>query len=219
MNVLVVAAHPDDEVLGCGATIYKHVSNGDSVSVCVLADGEGSRGVPPSENKRLAQFAKAMLLLGVKHFETCALEDQRLETYGMPLLSQRVSAFVNHMPADPEVVYTHWRGDLNWDHRLTAEAVLLATRFEKLPSVRSVFGFEVPESTSLGDPAFRPSAYVSLTEMHLLKKKASLSCYEGERRNPPHARSEPNILSQAVVRGAECGRHYAEAFHVYKDIR
>ena len=216
--VAVIAAHPDDEVLGCGATLAQLVDVGVQVSVLFLSTGEGARA--ETDDPARQQAAKAALsCLGVAGAETARFPDNQFDTVALLDIVKRVEAFLD--ANRPQTVLTHFAGDLNVDHRLTAQAVVTACR----PGVRfapaSLLSFEVPSSSEWnldpGSPRFRPSVYVDATS-GMARKLAALAAYEAEMRPFPHPRSEEGVTALAKVRGTEAGVTMAEGFELLRSI-
>jgi LmbE family N-acetylglucosaminyl deacetylase len=225
-RVLVIAAHPDDEVLGAGGTLARHVRAGEEVVVLILGEGVTSRfptreEAPAADLDRLrADARRANARLGVKDVRFGGLPDNRFD--GLELLD--VVAVVEKVIQEvaPEVLYTHHPGDLNVDHQITFRAVLTATRPLPGAAVREVCCFEVPSSTEWSfarvGPAFVPNLFVDITET-LDQKVAALECYTGEVRPAPHPRS-PEVLRAAAVRwGSVVGRSAAEPFEIVRSLR
>lgn len=218
---MVVAAHPDDEVLGCGGTIARHASEGDEVHVVFMADGVTARG--DSEQKSLERrneaAENAARLLGVAKLHFLGLPDNRLDS--LPLLDI-VQPLENHIRlVQPEVIYTHHHGDLNVDHRLTHQAVITACRPQPGFSAREIFAFEVCSSTEWQNPLvqpFTPNVFVDIGK-YADTKRAALLAYEDEMRPEPHSRSINNVIRLAALRGNSVGVAYAEAFMLVRCIR
>lgn len=216
MRVLCVAAHPDDEVLGCGGTLARHATAGDEVSVCIVAEGLTSRGpeAGPADLARLAdQARRADALLGVGDTRLLGLPDNRLDELPRLEVIRPIEAVLAELR--PEVVYTHAAGDLNIDHQIVHEAVLTACRPVPGQGVRRILCFEVPSSTEwrgAGSAApFVPNWFVDIGAT-LAAKRAALAIYAGEMRPWPHARSVEACEHLARWRGAGVGVEAAEAF-------
>jgi len=217
----VVAAHPDDEVLGMGGTIARHTACGDAVHVVFLGDGVSSRGNVEKalleERKSCALRACKILGANVLSFE--ALPDNQFDS--VPLLSVVKTVEEVKKATDPQVIYTHHAGDLNIDHRVVCQAVL--TAFRPLPS--ETFGeiraFEVNSSTEWGGRGglepFVPDTYVDISP-YLSKLEESCRCYSKEIRKDPHARSMEAVRYSAFRRGREVGVYAAEAFMTLRRI-
>ena len=222
MNVLVVAAHPDDEILGGGATFARLAREGHSVHLAVLGEGLTSRG--ETSGKELEELhgaqTAAAFAVGANGHSQHGLPDNRFDTVALLDVVQVVEKLIEHHA--PEAIYTHHAGDLNVDHRITAQAVLTATRQMEGTSVREVLAFEVPSSTewTLGqiDPVFTPNVFVDVTET-LEAKFEALECYASEMRPYPHPRSREAIEAIAKRWGSVAGCHAAEAFQLVRSVR
>ena len=218
--VLVVAAHTDDEVLGCGGTIAKHVAEGDTVFAVFLADGVSSRQ-DISENEqadRNIAACRAHEILGIKKSFMLGFPDNSMDSVPFLDVVQALELIV--LKIKPEIVYTHHHGDLNVDHRITHQAVLTACRPQPDTSVREIYSFEIMSSTEWNSPKyerFSPCAYVDITN-YLDRKIAALSAYEYEMRPFPHSRSVEHLKILARHRGATVGIDAAEAFDVCRMI-
>lgn len=233
--ILIVAAHPDDEVLGCGGSIARHAQTDHEVYLIIMADGVTSRSYNPDYAiprekeielnkidiaKRKNETMKSSMLLGIQteHIYHLNLADQRLDQYPLLDLAKRIEKIKKNI--QPEIVYTHFWNDLNLDHRLTFQAV--ATAFRPGPKQQNVsfYQFEVPESTYLSVPhrrsAFIPDHFVDISHTLDLKLKA-LEIYESERREYPDMRSSRFIKELAQERGKIKNFKYAEAFLELKD--
>ncbi len=221
MNVLVIAAHPDDDVLGCGGAVARHAAAGDTVETVIVAEGATSRagaGEATPETLRAAA-AKAAGILGIAPPRFLGLRDNRLDSVDLLDIVQALEAVIAEV--EPTLVYTHHGGDLNIDHRIVFEAALTACRPVPGAPVNRFYCFETLSSTewaapSIG-PSFRPQRYVGIAET-LPAKLAALECYQVEMRDFPHARSIEAIEAQARSRGAQAGLAAAEAFEVIREL-
>lgn len=223
MTVLVIAAHPDDEALGCGGTMARHAAAGEAVHVLFLADGVGARdGSGASAEalaRRTAAAAAACQALGAMAPRSAGFPDNRLD--GVDLLD--VVKVIEEMVKDiePQTIYTHHGGDLNVDHRRVHEAVLTACRPQPGTSVRAIYAFEVPSSTEWSSPqthaAFVPNRFVDISAFIDAKRKA-LEAYDEEMRPFPHARSMEGVEALARVRGVAVGVEAAEAFTLIREV-
>jgi LmbE family N-acetylglucosaminyl deacetylase len=221
-SVLVVTAHPDDDVLGCGGTIAKLAANGALVHVVFLADGVFSRdGESRSEElkARRAAAKKACDILGVKSVSFGDLPDNRMDTVALLDITLEVERHIlEHRPA---TVFTHHAGDVNIDHRRTLDAVVIACRPQLGHPVRSILSFEVPSSTEWqlpgNAPVFEPNWFVDISAT-LNKKMAALDAYTDELRDWPHPRSRRGVEYLARWRGATVGVDAAEAFVLGRHI-
>jgi N-acetylglucosamine malate deacetylase 1 len=194
-SALIVVAHPDDEVLGCGGTIAKLANEGTLVHVVFLADGISSR-----ENGTTLQFDQlkarrvaaktACDILGVRSVSFGDFPDNRMDTVAMLDITQNIE---RHISANsPKTVITHHSGDVNVDHRRTLEAVITACRPQVGHPVKSILSFEVPSSTEWQfpgfAPAFQPNWFVDISST-IDRKMEALNAYAVELRSWPHPRS------------------------------
>jgi len=219
-KVLVVAAHPDDEVLGCGATIAKYIHDGDEVHVVILAEGltardaTRDRAVREDELSELTQMAhKAHAILGSNSLVLHNFPDNRMDSIDRLDVTKVVESFVKKY--EPNIIYTHHAGDVNIDHRRVHEAVVTACRPMQDCPVRTILFFEIASSTewqpSGSAPYFMPNWFVDVTSTLSLKIQA-LHAYAPEMREFPHPRSFKGLEVLAQWRGAMVGMHAAEAF-------
>jgi LmbE family N-acetylglucosaminyl deacetylase len=221
-KIVVIAAHPDDETLGAGGAMAKHVASGDSVSVLILGEGIASRkqhGEDYAKEKDLLRrdSRSALADLGVKDVIFLDFPDNSFDTVPLLELTRSVEKFVSEK--GPEVVYTHHWGDLNVDHRRTFEAVLTACR---PPSgVKRLLSFEVPSSTEWQAQtpanAFMPNLFVDISGS-IEKKMKALEAYGGEMREYPHPRSPEGVRALAMYRGSQAFLEHAEAFEIIRHI-
>ena len=223
MTVLVVAAHPDDEALGCGGTIARHAAAGDDVVVVFIADGVTSRAPDEDRSAELVRRQEAAraaaAILGVRDVRFGDLPDNRLDTVPLLSVAQAVEAVVREV--GPTTIYTHFAHDLNVDHRLVHEAVITAVRPQPGAAVTTVLTFETPSSTEWRAPGvgtpFAPDWFVDITDTLDLKLRA-LDAYAEEMRPWPHPRSREAIAHLAHWRGSTVGRIAAEAFVLARHI-
>lgn len=220
-KVLVIAAHPDDEILGCGATIAKRIRQGDSVHTTIMAEGITSRDVVRDSGKRasdLSQLAIAAKLaneiLGVHSLELLNFPDNRMDSIDrLDIIKAVETIFVVHQP---DIVYTHHANDLNIDHRRVHDAVITACRpHPGQHVVRQLLFFEVPSSTewqmAYSAPPFQPNWFEDISDS-LAFKLLALEAYHSEMRTWPHPRSLEAVSYLAKWRGACIGTEAAEGF-------
>lgn len=223
--ILVVAAHPDDEVLGCGGTVARMAGEGREVHVLLLADGETSRVAGRSADiKRKMQTRKqaaqtACTILGCASLEVLQMPDNRLDSVDRLEIVQQIEAPVRrHKPA---TVLTHHAGDVNIDHRVVHDAVIAACRPQPGHAVKRLLFFEVPSSTEWRPPMsaepFNPNWFFDISTTLATKLKA-LEAYEAELRPFPHPRSLQAVSALAQWRGASVGVPAAEAFVLGREI-
>ncbi len=226
MNILVIAAHPDDEVLGCGGTIARESAH-HAVQIAILGEGASSRhdrrSDAPADDLQIlrADALAAAKIIGATGVELAGLADNRFDE--LPLLDvvKTVEQWIRRY--EPDVIYTHHPGDLNVDHGVTFRAVLTATRpGTHSRTVKEIYAFEVPSSTEWAfgriGPAFRPNVFVDVTAT-LDTKIAAMQCYRTEARPSPHPRSPEALRALAAHRGSAAGVVFAEAFDVIRVIR
>ena len=219
-TVLVIAAHPDDEVLGCGGTLARLAAEGCAVHILLMADGETSRtagagqmNIPGRLTARNAAASAACKILGCTSVEALDLPDNRLDGVELLDVIKHVETFVQRF--QPSVVLTHHAGDVNIDHRVVHDAVISACRPQPGHPVKELLFFEVPSSTEWRPPSsaepFNPNWFVDISAT-LAKKLEALQAYDTELRAFPHPRSLKAVTALAQWRGATTGVDAAEAF-------
>jgi LmbE family N-acetylglucosaminyl deacetylase len=217
-KVLVVAAHADDEALGCGGTLARHSGNGDTVDVVFVADGVTGRGDEKLE-KRHASALKACSILGANKPVFLDFPDQKLDTLSFLQIMQAIEPLIERI--GPTIIYTHHGGDLNLDHRIVHQAVLTALRPMPSSIYKAIYAFEVSSSTEWASSAigegFRPDHFVGI-ETTIDRKMEALRAYGQEMRDFPHSRSYDAVRALAVVRGSSVGLPSAEGFVTLKSI-
>lgn len=221
MNSLIIAAHPDDEVLGCGGLIALRAAAGDNVSVLVLGEGITSRKnldtahVKQQLERLHSQCDKAGKFLGARRVVNCDFPDNRFDSVALLEIVHAIETVVDSIK--PQEVFVQHGGDLNIDHQITFKAAMTAVRPMADSPVMSLYAYEVASSTEWSfqrfSPVFRPSMFVDISSVLDIKIEA-MAMYEGERRPFPHPRSEKAILAQAVKWGTTVGFGAAEAFEV-----
>ena len=219
-SVLVVAAHADDEVLGCGATIKKHVDGGDQVTVIFMTDGVGSRTAGSSQvSQRNQAKEKALQVLGVDNSYQYDFPDNAMDSVPLLEVVQAIECVIDRVK--PQIIYTHFHGDLNVDHRICFDAVMTATRPVPNQSVKEIYGFEVLSSTEWQikpDVAFAPQIYVDVSDC-FEDKILALKAYHDEMRDSPHSRSFEHVKILGKHRGHIVGVKFAEAFLTYRILK
>ncbi|MBI5485465.1 MAG: PIG-L family deacetylase [Deltaproteobacteria bacterium] len=225
-RVLVVAAHPDDEVLGCGATIAKYVRNGDEVHVLILAEGATSRDAERNREERGAELSElaeaahmAKDILGVTSLSLHDFPDNRMDSIDLLDIVKVIECHIEK--TRPEIILTHHTGDVNIDHRRIHEAVVTACRPTPSLSVHTLLFFEVSSSTEWqppgSAPVFAPNWFEDISETVSLKLQA-LEAYHMEMRPWPHSRSVDAVNHLARWRGASVGVEAAEAFVLGRNL-
>jgi LmbE family N-acetylglucosaminyl deacetylase len=218
-QVLVIAAHPDDEVLGMGGTIALHTARGDAVRVLVVTDGSSTQ-YPGDEDIRARkeeEARRAAVELGVEDYVHLDHPDMRLDTLQHVEVNRIVEEHVRELA--PSVVYTV-QPDVNNDHRVLFDSVAVATRSIPGQPVRRLLTY-APTSSTEWTPAavnwFVPNWYVDVTQT-IERKVAAFAYYETERRDYPHPRSERAIRATAEYHGTVCGCEYAEPFVLVRGL-
>lgn len=223
-SILILAAHPDDEVLGCGGTIAKLADQGAIVHVAFLADGVFSRvGDAVAQQKevhvRRAAAKKACDILRVKSVSFGEFSDNRMDTVALLDITKVLEELIAEHK--PEVVFTHHAGDVNIDHRCIHEAVVTACRPQRGHPVKTLLCFEVPSSTEWqlpgSAPVFAPNWFVDISDT-IERKLAALDAYATELRDWPHPRSLQGVDHLARWRGATVGVDAAEAFMLGRQL-
>jgi N-acetylglucosamine malate deacetylase 1 len=224
-TIAVIAAHPDDEVLGCGATIARHAAAGEEVHILIVSEGATSRDGVRSRAKVQVQLSdlaasarKAHAILGSASLEMLAFPDNRMDSVDLLDVVKPMEAFLDKVC--PETLYTHFPADLNIDHRIVSEAVQIACRPLPGSRLKQLLMFEIASSTEwrVASPvSFSPNYFVEISATLEIKKQA-LSAYAAEIRPWPHARSLEAVEALAKWRGASVGVMAAEAFVLGRGI-
>lgn len=227
MNILVVAAHPDDELLGVGGTIAKHVEAGDTVYALILGEGQTSRFDRREDaGTRIVEELHGNTLeadrqVGIKETYFENFPDNRFDSVALLDIVKAVEKRVRELK--PEIIYTHHRGDLNVDHQITYKAVLTATRPMADCPVKEIYAFETVSSTewnfAYGEDQFAPNMFVRLTEEQFGKKLDGMKKYETELCEYPHPRSLEMLRAVAKRWGGVVGANYVEAFETVRIVR
>lgn len=228
MNVLVFAPHPDDEVLGCGGTIARNIAEGHDIYVCVVTSGH-----PPiyERDYKIAQengwphiqypdIMKAHKLLGIKDTFFLQYPTVMLETVPRYELNGKINELIQKIK--PEVVFIPHFGDMQRDHTLVSESVMVAVRPKYEGTVRYVYSYETLSETEWNIPhatnAFIPNTYVNI-EPYLEKKKEAMRCFTTQLCDFPNPRSIEAVEALAKLRGSTMGVKAAEAFSLIREYR
>ena len=225
-KILIIAAHPDDEVLGCGGTMAKWANEGAEVYALIMAEGATSRDKTRDRESRNVDLAhlglaaqKASDLLGIASVELLSYPDNRMDSVDLLDVVKSVEDRIKKI--NPDTVVTHHSADLNIDHQVIHEAVMAACRPQPGHPVKRILSFEVPSSTEWQSPTFGnsfiPNWFEDISDTLELKIRA-LEAYETEMREWPHARSIKAVEHLARWRGASIGREAAEAFILERAI-
>jgi LmbE family N-acetylglucosaminyl deacetylase len=219
-QVLVIAAHPDDEVLGLGGTIARHVSSGDQVTIALIAD-VGTARYEEATIQALRRCAlQAASQLGVSDVRFAGLADQKLDTLPILEITQWIEGVMQDV--QPRIIYTHHRGDINCDHRVVHEATLTAARPYSAPYVERILCYETPSATEWAGPylenCLMPNVYVDITD-YIESKLSAISAYTTELCPFPHPRSAEALRARATYWGSVMGVAAAEPFMLAREIQ
>jgi len=217
MRILVIAPHPDDEVLGCGGTIGRLSCEGNTITLCIV-----TKPYPPDWSteyieKKAVEIEKSNKKLGISHTIFLGFPTVKLDTVPQKDLNDSLSKVISD--EKPDIVFIPHNGDLNKDHRIVHEAALVATRPICSSPVKKILAYETLSETEWGHSIaqFRPGVYIDITGF-IEQKKDAMQLYETELNAAPHPRSLELISALATKRGSEIGVEYAEAFMLIREI-
>ena len=223
-KILIIAAHPDDEVLGCFGTIARLIQEGHEAYTLILGEGKTSRDKQRDvEHKKEEltllnqEILKANTIIGIKKIFTCNFPDNRFDTVALLDIVKEIEKIKSLIK--PDIIFTHYENDLNIDHQITYKAVLTATRPMEHESVKELYSFEVLSSTEWNYPlSFFPDTFFDISNTLELKTKA-MQQYLSELREYPHPRSVEGIKLLAQTRGMNVGISFAEAFKTIRIVK
>lgn len=223
-KILVVAAHPDDEVLGCGATVARLAQEGNEVFTLILGEGVTSRDNERNAKKCAKQLSllknqakKANQVLGVSDVFTFDFPDNRFDTVDFIDIVKAIEKIKNKLK--PDIIFTHYANDLNIDHQIVYKALLTATRPMSGETVKQVYSFEILSSTEWAYPLqFSPDVFFDVKDT-MDKKLKAMEQYVDELRLSGHPRSLEGIELAAKNWGIKVGLDYAEAFKTVRVIQ
>lgn len=222
-NILVIAAHPDDEILGCGGTIARLSKQGSIVNILILAEGITSRDKVRDRSKRQNQIESlrkqgklASKDVGAKSITFLDYPDNRMDT--VPLLNIVKDIEKNILKFKPDTIFTHFDNDMNIDHTITNKATLTAARPKPGSKVKKIYAYEIMSSTYYNPTAnFIPNFHVNIDKFIKIKLQA-LKRYKGEMEKFPHPRSLEAISALSKFRGSNIGFNNAESFKLLREI-
>lgn len=215
-RILVIAPHPDDEVLGCGGTIQKYTARGFEVHLCVVTEAYEPEWSSEFIKERPAQIAKAAKILGIKKVHTLNFPTVKLDTIPQKDINDALARVVRQVK--PEIVFIPHNGDINADHRIVHESSIVALRPVPGQEARCVLSYETLSETEWGTIPFIPNVYEDVSGL-IPKKIKAMEVYESELKAFPHPRSEEAIDALAKKRGSEAGFKAAEAFCLVRELR
>lgn len=217
-DILVIVAHPDDEILWVWGTILKHIENGDSVNVLILSNWEDSRWIETADNsKRRRQSEKVKESFWLTNLYLEDLPDNKFDTIDLLSITKIIEKYI--IDIKPSIIYTHHSNDLNIDHRMTFQAVLTASRPQPLFPVKKILTFETLSSTEWQNKSseniFKPNYYINI-EKYINKKIDLIKIYKNELKVYPHPRSIEWIKILSNFRWIEIWCKNAEAFEIVR---
>jgi LmbE family N-acetylglucosaminyl deacetylase len=218
-SILVIAPHPDDEILGCGGVIARHISGGDEVTVCIISNHDAP--IYTSEHREITkqEARSAHKLLGIK--ETIFLDYAAVTLNDLPVYERNGAIGKVVKSVEPTVVYIPHAGDMHIDHRLVAESALVAVRPLANCSIREVYAYETLSETEWNAPraeyAFIPNHFVDISK-YLAQKLEAMSCFKSQLYDAPHPRSLEALSNLAKMRGATISVKAAEAFMLIRSV-
>lgn len=220
-KILIAAAHPDDEVLGCFATVAKFIKEGCEAHTLILSGGKTSRGIIDRKELELLQceMKKANDLIGIKKVYTADFPDNAFDSVPLLEIVKEIEKVKNEIK--PEIIFTHHIGDMNIDHQITHKAVLTATRPMQNECVKTIYAMEVPSSTEWNSYSvqniFIPNVFFEIEDTIDLKVEA-MGKYKSELKEYPHPRSLQHIKELAKVNGTKVGLNYSENFMLVRSV-
>lgn len=223
-KILIVAAHPDDEVLGCFGTVSKLIKEGYEAYTLILGEGKTSRldTRKVEENKEQLEILndeikKANDIIGIKKCFVYDFPDNRFDSVDLLDIIKVISKIKEEIK--PDIIFTHYENDLNIDHKITYQAVITATRPIENESVKEIYSFEILSSTEWQYPiSFSPDVFFDIQDTIELKLNA-MQCYKSELCLYPHPRSLEGIELNAKYNGMRVGKNYVEAFKSVRVIK
>lgn len=220
-TVLCIAPHPDDETLGCGGTLLRHVAQGDSVHWLIVTAISETLGFSAA---RVASRAREIEMVGqaygLRQIHRAGLPTTRLDALPKADLVGAIGAVIGAVR--PNTIYVPYRNDVHSDHAAVFDAAISCSKTFRYPSIRRIYAYETLSETEFGlrpdDPGFRPNLFIE-TSAWLEQKIAIMRMFDGEMGQFPFPRSEECLRAQAMLRGSQAGVSSAEAFMVLKEIR
>jgi LmbE family N-acetylglucosaminyl deacetylase len=224
-RVLIIAAHPDDDILGCGGFISKYQSKGVQFKIIFVGEGSTCRYEDPFSDESLAAIKertssakKAMLTLKIQDFEMHDLPCGRFDQVPIIDINKIIEKAIQDF--DPDTLLTHSPYDVNNDHKIVFHSTMMATRPGALHFVEKIMSYEVLSSSEWSFiNTFSPNYFEEIGEDDLVLKWEALSKYESEINCYPHPRSLEGVRSLAIIRGMQAGFKYAEAFHLIREFK
>ncbi len=228
-KILVVAAHPDDEFLGCGGALINHRAKGDKIGIQIMSEGSTSRDKKRDKLKRIKELqglkkaaTKVSKQIKAKFIKFNSFPDNRMDSVDFLDVVKKIEQTIKIFR--PNIIYTHHPSDLNLDHAIVQRAVITAARPMPRSPVKKILMFEILSSTNWSTKflkqksLFNPNYFVDISKA-LKEKLQILKFYETEMKNWPHSRSMKGIKALANYRGSSVGVEAAEAFELVRSLR
>jgi N-acetylglucosamine malate deacetylase 1 len=219
-KVIVIAPHPDDETLGCGGSILKHISQGDDVYWLIMTTMENSSSFSKKQSeKRSKEIHSVASNYGFKEFFNASFPSMELDSLPKKNLVDFISNIFDNL--QPDIIYAPYANDVHSDHRVVFDSIASCTKSFRHPYIRSVRIYETLSETEFDihpdSNGFKPNLWIDISS-YIDKKVKIMNLYESESSQHPFPRSEKNIRSLATFRGATAGVHYAESFIIIKEV-
>ena len=220
-KILVVAVHPDDETLGCGATLLKHKAAGADIHWLIITEDKVENGASQTEiDIRALEILQVSKMYGFHSIKNLKLTTMHVDEYSMSELIERISKEIKEI--QPNIVYLPFKSDVHSDHRKIFEAAYSCTKTFRYPFIKKVYMMETISETEFApntkEEAFIPNVFVDVSDF-LEKKLDIMRVFQSELSVHPFPRSEENIKALATFRGAMAGVRYAESFMLLKEIQ
>lgn len=206
MKVLIIATHPDDEILGCGGVIQKHIEQDDSVEVLIVTQAPSPEWDMEYRMKKIDEQRKVDKLLGIENRYGLLINALTLNTLERGRFNYKIYRIIESVK--PDIIYTHYNHELNEEHNIVSMATIVGAR---IPSKATIYMYETP-SGRLSLIPFKPNYYVNLTFHQMETKIEAFKIYDSEVKKDSHPRSLGGIRISSMYRGHEVGLGYAEAF-------
>ena len=218
MNILVIAPHPDDEILGCGGTILKMTSKGHNVDVCIVTKGQSPQFDSEYIERGYYEDFRANLSLGVSKIFSLKFPASNLDMIPQYQINDSIKDVIEEI--EPEEIYIPYYGDIHHDHKIVAEAAMVAARPMKGQCVKRIYAYEVPSETGwdVPDNTFKPNVYIDITNQIQCKVEA-FQLLKTQKKKYPDARSAEVLYSIAQYRGSQVGYYHAEAFMLLRELK
>ena len=215
-KILVVAAHPDDETLGCGGSLLKHKANGDEINWLICTTIDKNQNYYQTREKEINKVSK---LYAFNSVHSLRLKTIKIDEYSISKLIEKISKVINKVK--PNIIYLPFKGDVHSDHRRIFEASYSCTKSFRYPFIKKIYMMETLSETefapSTKEDSFIPNTFVDISK-HMDKKIQLMQIYKNEIGKHPFPRSERNIRALATYRGATAGCDYAESFMLLKEV-